>query len=188
MRNRRDFIRFMVTAGASAGLLAAVPTPVQALAAPDGVVPGGNRLPVSHRAQSSGAPIGSITIPRMGLDDTVRSGVAIEVINKGVAHWAGTSMPGEKGNLVLAGHRTTYTRPFYDLDLLQPGDMVHMTRDGDYDVMYKVSGTFIVEPQDIWITYNRDTPMMTMFACHPKGSTRYRIVVTADLVAGGRIS
>ncbi|MFV1998803.1 MAG: class E sortase, partial [Acidimicrobiia bacterium] len=114
--------------------------------------------------------------------------VAIEVINKGVAHWAGTSMPGEEGNLVLAGHRTTYTRPFYDLDLLQPGDMVHMTRDGDYDVMYKVSGTFIVEPQDIWITYNRDTPMMTMFACHPKGSTRYRIVVTADLVAGGRIS
>jgi len=188
MRPRRDFIRFMVTAGASAGLLAAVPAPVQALAAREGVIPGGSRQPVSHRSQSSGAVLGSMRIPSIGLDETVRSGVAIEVIDKGVAHWAGTPMPGESGNLVLAAHRTTFTRPFYDLDLLDRGDMVYMRRDAGYDVMYKVSETFIVEPQDIWITYNTDTPMMTMFACHPKGSTRYRIVVTADLVADGRIS
>lgn len=50
--------------------------------------------------------------------------------------------------------------------------------------MCKVANTAIVDPQDLWITYDRDKPMLTMFACHPKGSARYRVVVTADLVGG----
>ncbi|MCL1592720.1 MAG: class E sortase [Actinomycetia bacterium] len=178
----------MATAGASAGLLAALPAPARALAAPDGVVPGGNRQSTAHRSQSSGAAMGTMRIPDIGLDETVRSGIAIEVINKGVAHWAGTSEPGGEGNMVLAGHRTTYTRPFYNLDRLDPGNMIYVTGANGFDVMYRVNETFIVEPEDLWITYERGKSMMTMFACHPKGSTRYRIVVTADLVAGGQMS
>ena len=54
--------------------------------------------------------------------------------------------------------------------------------------MYRVSESFIVAPNDIWITYDTEVPTVTMFACHPKGSARYRIVVRATIVAGGIIT
>jgi sortase A len=126
--------------------------------------------------------VGTLRIPSIGLDENVRSGVAPRIINSGVAHWVGTAGAGEPGNVVLAGHRTTHTRPFNDLDLLQPGDLVYMTDARGFEVMYRVSNTFIVDPEDIWITFDQGSPMLTMFACHPKGSKRFRIVVQADLV------
>ncbi len=89
--------------------------------------------------------------------------------------------------MVLAGHRTTKTRPFYDLDRLDPDDLVYMSDGDGFEVMYSVSGTMIVEPNDLWITYDTPDPTLTMFACHPKGSERYRIVVQADLVGRRRI-
>lgn len=54
--------------------------------------------------------------------------------------------------------------------------------------MYGVSDTFIVDPTDLWITYDTGASTLTMFACHPKGSERFRIMVRADLVAGRRIA
>ena len=53
---------------------------------------------------------------------------------------------------------------------------------------YRVSDTFIVAPEDIWISYDLGRPMVTMFACHPKGSARQRIVVQAELLAGRRVA
>jgi len=156
--------------------------------APDDAVPNPARQPSFHRTQSSGYVLGSITIPAIGLDETIRSGVSLDVIDQGVAHWAGTVGPGEDGNLVLAGHRTTHSKPFADLDRLGIDDLIYVTDGHGFAVMYKVAETSIVEPQDLWITYDRAKPMLTLFACHPKGSSRHRIVVTADLVAGRRIS
>jgi sortase A len=156
--------------------------------APDDVFPNPARQPSFHRTQSSGFVLGSIEIPAIGVDETVRSGVSLSVIDQGVAQWAGTVGPGEDGNLVLAGHRTTHSKPFADLDRLAVGDLIYVTDGVGFSVMYRVAETTIVDPQDLWITYDRDRPMLTMFACHPKGSGRYRIVVTADLVGGRRIS
>ena len=156
--------------------------------APEEAVPNPARQPSFHRTQSSGYVLGSIQIPSIGLHETVRSGVSLSVIDQGVAHWVGTVGPGEDGNLVLAGHRTTHSRPFVDLDRLRSGDLIYVTDGRGFAVMYKVAHTTIVEPQDLWITYDRNAPMLTMFACHPKGSARYRIVVTADLVGGRRVS
>ena len=45
----------------------------------------------------------------------------------------------------------------------------------------------IVEPEDMWITYDHETPTLTMFACHPKGSAEKRIVVVAELVSSQRM-
>jgi sortase A len=156
--------------------------------APEAAVPNPAQQPSFHRTQFSGIVLGTIEIPSIGVDETIRSGVAMNVINQGVAHWVGTVGPGEDGNLVLAGHRTTHSKPFADLDLLDPDDLIYVTDGQGFAVMYKVSEVMIVDPQDVWITYDRDRPMLTMFACHPKGSSRYRIVVTADLVGGRRIS
>ncbi len=184
MRLRHFVISFIVAAGVFAG----VPASVSAMSAPENVAPNPARQPSFHRSQSTGVAIGSLRIPAIGVDETVRGGVALSVIDLGVAHWAGTALPGEQGNVVLAAHRTTYTRPFYDLDKLGIGDLVFMTDGNGFEVMYRVSASLIVEPSDLWITYDRDDPTLTMFACHPKGSDRYRIVVVADLVAGRRIA
>lgn len=132
--------------------------------------------------------VSHVRIPSIGVDEEVRSGISLSVIDQGVAHWAGTSAPGESGNVVLAGHRSTYTRPFEDLDHLEVGDLVYL-EDGDgFEVMYRVSDSFIVQPEDIWISYDLGKPMVTMFACHPKGSAKQRIVVQAELVAGRRVA
>jgi sortase A len=54
--------------------------------------------------------------------------------------------------------------------------------------MYKVTDTFIVAPDALWISYDNGEPLLTMFACHPKGSAAQRIVVRATLVGGGIIA
>ena len=166
----------------------AAPSVAGASSRPDSAVPNPARQPTFHRSQSSGVEVGSLRIPAIGLDETIRSGVALSVIDRGVAHWAGTVAPGEEGNVVLAGHRTTHSAPFNDLDDLEPGDLVYVEDAHGFEVMYSVRETFVVDPGDLWITYDSDEPMLTMFACHPKGSARFRIVVTADLVAGRLIA
>jgi sortase A len=171
-----------------AGIVIGLSAPALAASAPDDTVPNPARQPSFHRTQSSAFVLGSIEIPAIGLDETIRSGVDLSVIDQGVAQWAGTVSPGEDGNLVLAGHRTTHSKPFADLDRLRSGDLVYVTDGAGFPVIYKVTETVIVDPQDLWITYDRSRPMLTMFACHPKGSSRYRIVVTADLVGGRRIA
>ncbi len=136
--------------------------------------------------QTTGRLIGSIRIPDIGLDAPLRSGVALEVIDRGPAHWVGSAAPGATGNLVIAGHRATHTAPFRHLDSLDPGDLVYVTDGTGFEVIYRVAETFIVKPEDVWITYATPKPVLTMFACHPVGSAAERIVVRADLV-GGRL-
>lgn len=137
---------------------------------------------VDDPAQRAGHAVGSIEIDAIGLDEVIREGVAQSVIDMGVAHWVGTATPGEQGNLVLAGHRTTFTRPFYDVDLLQPGDLIEVRWTGERGFAYEVTETFVVDPTAIWIVDETEQPTLTLFACHPKGSERQRIVVRAVLV------
>lgn len=175
----------VVVAGALAfgGLVSNI-SPARALDRPEGLRPGPNRLGVSHPLQESGHEIGFIQIAAIDLNVTVRSGVAMSVIDQGPAHWAGTSIPGEAGNVVLAGHRTTKTRPFYYLNRLGPGDKILMGDGTSFPSIYTVTETLLVSPQDVWITYDTGEPIVTLFACHPRGSARQRIVVRGALRTG----
>ena len=159
-------------------------TNARALDKPPGVKPSPSRLPAGHPMQESGHEVGFIQITAIDLNVTVRSGISMSVINQGPAHWAGTAMPGEAGNVVLAGHRTTRTRPFYHLNRLEPGDAIVMGDGGSFPAIYRVTETLIVDPEDIWITYNTGDPIVTLFACHPRGSARHRIVVRGALRTG----
>lgn len=126
--------------------------------------------------------IGAISIPKIGLNHRIYEGVTLTVINEGPGHWPGTAMPGKRGNTVFPGHRTTYSKPFGDLDKLAPGDEVIFDMpDGVY--VYQVRETLIVLPTDLWVVDQTETPTFTLIACHPKGSARQRIVVKGDLVA-----
>ena len=186
MRPHRVLLRFTLLAAIAALIVAATPAVAEAPGAD--MAPNPARQPSIHRSQASGALMGSLRIPAIDLVEPVRSGVSLAVIDQGVAHWAGTATPGESGNVVLAGHRTTHTRPFFFIDALSAGDLVYVTDGEGFEVMYRVTDSFVVEPTEIWITYETESPTLTMFACHPRGSARYRIVVTADLVGGRRIA
>ena len=65
-----------------------------------------------------------IQIPKIGVDKIFVEGTGREDLKKGPGHYPGTPLPGEIGNAAIAGHRTTYGQPFYDLDKLAPGDEI----------------------------------------------------------------
>jgi sortase A len=90
--------------------------------------------------------MGKLRIPSINLLEPVRAGVARSVLDQGVGQWAGTPEPGTDGNVVLAGHRTTWSRSFYDLDYLRRGDVIYMTDSDGIEILYRVSRTFIVDP------------------------------------------
>jgi len=144
-------------------------------------VPLPQRAHVEAATQQLGITIGRLEIPVIGLNERIREGVDLSVIDRGVAHWAGTAEAGGFGNMVLAGHRTTKTAPFHDLDRLQPGDSITVTGFDGRVARYAVRETIIVSPNDIWIVEQTDVPLLTLFACHPKRSARQRIVVRAEL-------
>lgn len=89
-------------------------------------------------------------------------------------------MPGQAGNVVVAGHRTTRTKPFRHLDSLAVGDQVIFTMEGSRWV-YKVTGSEVVPDTALWITDQTAEPTATLFACHPPGSAKFRWVTRLAL-------
>ena len=172
--------RFLLRVVVSALVLVIVPT-VRADTGLRTVAPSA-RATVFAPVQSMGFTVGQLEIPSIGVDEMIREGINMDVIDRGVAHWVGTAHAGGYGNMVLAGHRTTKTRPFYDLDLLVPGDEIIVTGLLGQVATYRVSESFVVDPMQIWIADWTDTPTLTLFACHPKGSAKERIIVRADLM------
>lgn len=137
---------------------------------------------VAHGRQ---VPLGRVIIPRLGLDTTFVNGVHDAALVAGPGHWPGTPLPGTPGNSVLSGHRTTFTAPFADLDLLQPGDLITTGLGSQAGVDHRVVETRIVpeaEYAQLVIAQPADPQArtITLFACAPKGSRTHRIVVTAQ--------
>lgn len=119
---------------------------------------------------------GQLEIPAIGLSQPFFEGVSLTAINRGPSHWPGTAMPGEAGNVVIAGHRTTYTRPFWDLQALQPGDELVFTMADGARHVYELDRLEVVLPTDVHIVEQTHERTATLFACHPRGSARQRIV------------
>ena len=125
--------------------------------------------------------IGTMAIPKINLVHPIFEGVWLTVVDHGPGHWPGSAMPGQRGNSVFAGHRVTHSHPFYDLDLLAPGDRVifYMPR-GNFT--YEVTSITIVQPEDLGIITPTRRPTITLFACNPKHSAAQRIVVKGKLI------
>lgn len=132
-----------------------------------------------------------IRIPRFGADYArpVIEGVGRPVLALGVGHYEGTAGPGEIGNFAVAGHRTTYGRPFHDIDRLRDGDRVIVeTKPTVY--VYEITDREIVLPtQTEVIAPVPDAPgekpterLLTMTSCHPKYSATERFVTHGRLV------
>lgn len=117
----------------------------------------------------------------------VVQGVTLADLKRGPGHYPGTAMPGEEGNFAVAGHRTTYGAPFYNLDQLRKGDEVVVTvRDGT-QFTYRVRREQVVGPADTWVLapdpLERGNRTLTLTTCNPRFSNAERLIVFAELVA-----
>ena len=119
--------------------------------------------------------IGKIEIPKLGVTEYMFEGIELSVLDKGPGHWPDTAMPGQVGNMVIAGHRVSHTHPFLHINDLGVGDEVFFSASGK-KYRYEVTGTEIVDPNAIRIVDPTPTATATLFACHPPGSTAYRWV------------
>ncbi len=124
--------------------------------------------------------LGSIQIPKIGVDRALWEGVTLNTLNRGPGHWPGTAMPGQVGNVVVGGHRVSHDKPFRNIDQLVPGDQIVMTFNGVPNT-YIVTGAQVVTPNDTWVINQTPEHTATLFACHPPGSTKFRYVVFAKL-------
>ena len=129
----------------------------------------------------TGAAIAIIKIPRIGVEKTVVQGVGVEDLKKGPGHYPDTPMPGQEGNAAIAGHRTTYGAPFYNLDEVKPNDPILVTTvQGSF--RYEVTETKIVRPTEVQVLENTDDNRLTLTTCHPRFSASQRMVIVAKLV------
>ncbi len=130
-----------------------------------------------------GEPLGRITINKIGLEAVLFEGVDRDTLKDGPGHMPWTPVPGQPGNAVISGHRTTYGRPFYDLDQLVLGDRIEVETAIGISV-YEVKVIEIVLPTDVYVTEPLPGSWLTLTTCHPRFSAAKRLVIQAELVAG----
>jgi sortase A len=133
---------------------------------------------------AEGDPIARIEMPRIGVDKIVVAGVDKNDLKKGPGHYPETPLPGQLGNSAIAGHRTTFGQPFFDVDKLDTGDEIILTTlTGRY--VYRVTGQQIVSPSDYQVIATTDPTRatLTLTSCHPKYTARERIIIFAELDA-----
>jgi sortase A len=142
-----------------------------------------------NRQLEVGDALTRIRIPKLGVNTVVVEGTTPAALKAGAGHYRGTPLPCETGNVAIAGHRTTYGKPFAQLDRLTKGDTIILeTPVGNctYEVTDRGGSPnpFIVDPSNIGIVAN--TPgekNLTLTTCHPKGSAKQRLVIRASLVS-----
>ena len=158
-----------------------------------------------------GEPLAVLHVPRLGADyqRVVLEGTDEDQLSQGPGHYVDTALPGQQGNLSLAGHRVGKGSPFLDLDRMQPGDPI-VVETADSWFVYRVlgdpatgdlaadpsgiPGQQIVRPTDVDVispTPNAavDAPpsgaYLTLTTCHPRYSAQQRLIVHAVLDGAG---
>ena len=137
-----------------------------------------------HRL-AEGDSLTRLTIPAIGVNVVVVEGTSASALRAGAGHYPDTALPGEDGNVAIAGHRTTYGHPFADLDRLHPGDdILFDTPLGSY--RYRVTQPpFVVDKADWSPIAASPGEILTLSTCHPRRSDRQRLIVRAELVPSG---
>jgi sortase A len=136
-----------------------------------------------------GDGIALMSIPKIGMRRTVViEGVGTSELKQGPGHYPGTAPPGQVGNFVVSGHRTTYGHPFGNLDRLAPNDPI-IVEVADRWFLYRVTRAEVVSPDDVGVTlpvpeHPGVAPTaggITLTTCEPKYSASHRLVVFGTL-------
>jgi len=132
----------------------------------------------------SGQSLTRIVIPKLGVNVVVVQGIDENALRAGAGHYPETPLPCDMGDVAIAGHRTTYGKPFANVDRLAPGDTIILKTPVGSCVYRVTQAPFVVLPTDWGIV--SDTPgqfTLTLTSCHPKGSASHRIVIKAQMVS-----
>ena len=133
-------------------------TPTAKLSIPRVASPRMQRPPIGENTL-----IGRITIPRLHLSAIVREGVGQDTLGLAVGHVPGTALPGQSGNVGVAGHRDTL---FLGLKGIRANDVIQFeTLKGNY--LYQVKSTEIVKPRDVGVLSASQYPELTLVTCYP---------------------
>jgi sortase A len=135
-----------------------------------------------ERKVETGDSLTRIKIPALNLDTVVVEGITPSALRAGAGHYPQTPLPCEQGNVSIAGHRTTYGRPFGNLDQLKPGDTIELTTPIGGCVYQVARDPFVVAPSELGVIDPTGERSLTLTTCHPKGSAAQRLVIRATWV------
>ena len=159
----------------------------------------GQAVPVPSASADAPAPLPGldgdafaiVRIPRFGPDYArpLVEGTSSNELARGLGHYVGTAGPGEVGNFAVAGHRTTFGKPLAEIDRLRGGDRVVVETSAGWTV-YAVTTHEVVRPSQSEVIApvpgDRGAAptkaVLTLTACHPRFSAKFRWVTHADLV------
>ena len=135
--------------------------------------------PVTSRAVTkTGDVLGRMDIPRLGMSVAVLQGTSSRVLRLGIGHIAGTPLPGEDGNIGIAGHRDTFFRGLKDIrknDEIQIQTARGLSR-------YEVDWAKVVANDDQGVLAPSTNSALTLVTCYPfyfVGPAPKRFVVRA---------
>jgi sortase A len=134
--------------------------------------------PAEPRLLEMGGVIGELEVPRLGLKVIVVQGDSAKVLRRAVGHLPETALPGEAGNVVLAGHRDTFFRPLRNI---RQGDAILLKTSGG-DFQYQVESIEVVSPGAVEVlgaTSGRTLTLITCFPFYYVGAAPDRFVVYA---------
>jgi sortase A len=143
------------------------------------------RRAYADRRLAVGASLTRMTIPAIGVRVVVVEGTTASALRAGAGHYPRTPLPGENGNVAIAGHRTTYGHPFTDLDQLHPGDDILLDTPVGSSRYRVTRPPFVVDKADWSPISTVPGRTLTLTTCHPKRSDRQRLIVRAALVPSG---
>ena len=130
-------------------------------------------------------PLAVLRVPGLGIEAPVLEGTSDAAMNRGVGHIDGSALPGEVGNVGIAGHRDGFFRALKDVKM---GDVVELERNTGAGIKhdeYKVERISVVEPNDMSVVVATSDATLTLVTCYPfyfVGSAPHRFVVQAKLI------
>lgn len=131
---------------------------------------------------SIGDVFATLKIASLDFEKPIIHGDSPNELRKGIGHYAGSTIPGEKGNVVLAGHRDTVFRP---IEKIKEGDEILIeTNYGNFK--YVVSSIRITDPKDTSVTAPTDKEQLTIYTCYPFnfiGNAPNRFIVVCDFIS-----
>jgi len=129
----------------------------------------------------TGSLIGRMDVDRLGISVVVMEGADEPVLARAAGHIVGTALPGEPGNVGIAGHRDTFFRPLKDI---RRNDIIRLTTpEGEF--RYRVVSTRVVQPDQISVLDSDGGDSLTLVTCYPfyfVGSAPHRFVVRAEQI------
>lgn len=142
-----------------------------------------------NRVFANGSPITRLVIPKLNVDTIVVEGTDDQALAVGAGHYPQSPLPGDVGNVAIAGHRTMNGHPFGDLDKLAPGDQIILQTpfaQYTYQVVPAFAGhadPWVTTPED-WtvISFPTQDHLLTLTTCNPKGQKTQRLIARATLV------